>query len=308
MTDVELARLRRQATYASVTVAALLIVAKLGAYLITDSVSLLSSLIDSIADLIASSVTLAGVRHALKPADLAHRFGHGKAEGLASLAQAAFVTGSAVFLLVEAAGRLISPVAVQESGVGIAVMLFSIALTLVLLAFQRRVVRTTASIAITADRLHYNADLYLNIAVIAALVLTRVFNTSIFDPLFAVGIAGLLLHGAWEITQSALDVLMDRELPQAERDLIKSLVTGHAATRAIHDLRTRNSGTAAFIEFHLELDADLTLAKAHDVTDEIEHQLGEAFPRAEITIHQEPAGLNDLRLDHRVGEASSPVC
>ena len=294
------ARLRRRATYASVAMAATLIVAKFGAYLLTESVSILSSLIDSSTDLMASVVTLLGVRHALRPADRSHRFGHGKAEALAALAQAAFIGGSAAFLSVEAVRRLISPAPVAETGVGVAVMLLSMALTAALVTFQRTVVRRTGSLAIGADRLHYSGDLLMNAAVITALLLTRWTGIGAVDPLFGIGIAAYLLHGARGIAREALNVLMDRELPEEDRARIAALVSAHKEARGLHDLRTRSSGVGVFIELHLELDPQLNLAQAHDITDAIERELRAAFGNAEVMIHQEPAGLNDERLDNRI--------
>jgi ferrous-iron efflux pump FieF len=293
-------RLRRLATYASVSVAGTLIAAKLGAYLVTGAVSLLSSLIDSSVDLIASLVTLHGVRVALRPADRSHRFGHGKAEPLAALAQAAFIVGSAVFLTVEAVGRLIDPQPVRETAVGLAVMGLSMALTVGLVAFQAYVVRRTGSLAIDADSVHYRADLLGNMAVIAALVLTEATGQLRIDPLFAVAIAAFLVTGAVRIAREALDVLMDRELPAGDRDRIRAVVMAHPQSRGLHDLRTRSAGDRVFIELHLELDPSLTLADAHDVTDAVEGALREAFPTAEVILHQEPEGLDDERLDHRL--------
>lgn len=293
-------RLRRLATYASVAMASTLIVAKLAAYLLTESVSILSSLIDSSTDLMASVVTLFGVRHALRPADRWHRFGHGKAEGLAALAQAAFIGGSAVFLTIEAVRRLIFPSPVGETGVGVAVMLLSIVLTAGLVTFQRYVVRHTGSIAIGADRLHYSGDLLMNAAVITALLLTRWTGVGAVDPLFGIGIAAFLLYGAWGVAQDALAVLMDRELPQEERERIAKRVLSHPQARGLHDLRTRSSGTGVFIELHLELDPHLNLVQAHDITDTVECDLRAAFANAEVLIHQEPAGLKDERLDYRI--------
>jgi ferrous-iron efflux pump FieF len=294
------ARLRRWATYASVATASTLIVAKLGAYLLTESVSILSSLIDSTTDLMASVVTLLGVRQALRPADRSHRFGHGKAEGLAALAQAAFIGGSAVFLTIEAVRRLIVPSPVSETVLGVGVMLLSIVLTAGLITFQRYVVRHTGSIAIGADRLHYSGDLLMNAAVITALLLTRWTGIGAVDPLFGIAIAAFLVRGAWGIARDALAVLMDRELPQEERDRIAALVLSHAQARGLHDLRTRSSGTGVFIELHLELDPHLSLEQAHDIADAIEGQLRAAIANSEVLIHQEPAGLKDERLDHRI--------
>ena len=302
MTETHTHRLRRYATYASVSVSMTLIAAKLVAYLVTDSVSLLSSLIDSSTDLMASVVTLLGVRTALRPPDKAHRFGHGKAEALAALAQAAFIGGSALFLTIEAVRRLLHPQPVGEGLVGVAVMVLSIVLTAGLITFQRHVIKATGSVAIGADRLHYSGDLLMNSAVIVAILLTTWTGIGAFDPLFGLGIAAFLLYGARGVGLEALNVLMDRELPEEERARIAALVAAHPEVRGMHDLRTRSTGVNAFIELHLELDPQLTLAAAHDITDGVERELRDAFPNAGVTIHQEPAGLDDERLDRRIAE------
>lgn len=175
-------QLMRWATYASVAVACILIVIKVVAYLLTGSVAILSSLIDSILDMIASIINLFAVRHALIPADHDHRYGHGKAEAIAGLAQAAFITGSSVFLIYEAVNRIYHQQPVENGMVGIGVMLITIALTLILVKFQRYVVNKTGSIAITADSLHYVSDLLLNVSVIVALILSVYFDWQIADP------------------------------------------------------------------------------------------------------------------------------
>ena len=161
----------RRATNFAVAAAALMIAAKLGAWLATDSVSLLSSLADSVMDVLASLINLFAVRHALQPADREHRFGHGKAEPLAGLGQAVFITASAIFLIVEAVGRIIEPEPIERAPVGIGVMVFAILVTTALVAYQRRVVRLTGSTAIKADSLHYASDILTNVGVIAALAL-----------------------------------------------------------------------------------------------------------------------------------------
>lgn len=291
---------RRRATYASVTVALTLIAAKLASYLATDAVAILSSLIDSSVDALASVVTLLSVARALRPPDSRFRFGHGKAEPLAALAQAAFITGSAVFLGYEAIGRFVDPRPVQETTLGIAVMVFAIVMTFGLVLFQRWVIARTGSMAIDADSLHYSGDLFMNAAVIVALLLSSATGSPYWDPLFAVGIAAFLVWGAARIAKASLGVLMDRELDDEERGRITDLVLAHPEARGMHDLRTRSMGIGQHIEFHLELDSHLTLAQAHDITDAIEDGLKAAFPGAEVTIHQEPAGLDDKRLDHRI--------
>ncbi|HEV7996683.1 MAG TPA: cation diffusion facilitator family transporter [Stellaceae bacterium] len=296
-------RLRRSATYASVAVAVLLIAAKFVAWLDTGSVALLSSLIDSLLDLVAAIINLVAVRHAMTPADREHRFGHGKAEPLAVLGQSAFIIGSALLLLAEAVRRLLHPAAVENSPTGIAVMVLSIAVTLALVLYQRHVVRRTGSIAITADELHYRGDLILNGSVIAALVLGGIFGLDILDPLFGAAIGVWIIYSAARLARLSLVQLMDRELPDDEREKIREIALSHPEVAAAHDLRTRVAGPTAFIQIHIEMDGGMSLTRAHEVSDEVEMRLRAAYPHAEIIIHQDPEGIEEPRSNfpRRVG-------
>jgi len=291
------ARLMRRATYASVLVAMLLIAVKLAAWLATGSVALLASLVDSLLDAVASLANLLAVRHALTPADAEHRFGHGKAEALAGLGQAALIAGSALFLILEAVDRLSHPQPLEHGVAGIAVMLFSIAATAGLVLYQRQVVRRTGSLAVTADRLHYVGDLLTNAAVIAALLIGAQGDYGWFDPVCALAIAGVIVKSAFDIVRGALDHLMDRELADSDRERIRAVVLAHPDAREMHDLRTRQSGNQAFIQFHLELDPRISLREAHRISDEIEAQILALFPGAEVIIHQDPAGIDEPRAD-----------
>lgn len=284
----EAARLLRLATTASVATALLLIVVKLVAFVLTDSVSILSTLIDSLLDAAASLVNLVAVRHALVPADREHRFGHGKAEPLAAMVQAAFITGSAIFLVIEAVPRLFTPHPVSHSGIGIGVMAFSIVATLALVTLQRRVIRRTGSLAISADQLHYLGDVLVNGAVIVALILATQLGWTFADPLFGIGIAAYILYNAWQIAAGALDMLMDRELPEDERERIRGVIRQRAGVLGLHDLRTRASGPQIFIQCHIELAGDQTLLQSHAIADAVEQDLRDAFPGAEVIIHQDP--------------------
>jgi len=287
----ESARLLRLATYASTSVALVLIAAKLFAWSASGSVSLLATLIDSMLDALASIINLIAVRHALTPADKEHRFGHGKAEALAGLSQSLFIAGSAGFLLLEAAQRVINPVKVESIQLGIVVMVISIVATLLLLSFQQHVIRKTNSTAIRADALHYRTDLMVNGSVIVALLLVSIGGWPGFDGLFA-GVIGIyILYSAREIIITSYDHLMDRELPDADRDKIKALVLAHPSTRGLHDLRSRHSGTMTFIQLHLELDDDLSLLAAHKISDEVEALILTAFPGSEIIIHIDPQSV-----------------
>ncbi len=289
----EAGRLMRLATYASVAVASSLILVKLGAWLYTDSISLLSTLIDSLLDVMASLINLFAVRHALVPADREHRFGHGKAEPLAALGQSAFIAGSALFLVFEAGHRLFDPRPVLHSEIGIAVMVVAIVMTFALTRVQAHVVRQTGSVAIKADSLHYVGDMLVNGAVIVALLLASKFGWAVADPLFGLAIAAYIMFNAWRIARGSLDILMDRELPEAERARIREIALANPKVRDLHDLRTRSSGRHSFIQVHIEMDGNLTLFKAHGVADEVEAALRAAFPGAEVIIHQDPQGLDE---------------
>lgn len=288
-------RLKWLAAGASVTVAGVLIAAKTGAWVVTGSVSLLSTLIDSLLDLAASVVNFIAVRQAMQPPDREHRFGHGKAEPLAGLAQAAFVAGSAAFLLFEAVQRLANPVAIKNTNFGIAVMVISIALTFGLVVFQRFVVKRTGSVAISADSLHYSADLLVNASVIVALVLSATLGWSAVDPIFAIVIALFIVHGAWGIFKSSFKLLMDTELPEADRARIRAIAVGHPGVISVHDIRTRSSGTQTFIQFHLEMDGNLTLIDAHIISETVMVEVERAFPDAEVLIHEDPYGVEERR-------------
>ena len=290
-------RLNLLAAVASVGVATILIGAKLAIWIVTGSVAVLGTLIDSGLDAIASIVTFVSVRQAAQPPDRAHRYGHGKAEAIGALIQAGFVLSSAFFLASEALPRLVAPVPVAQGGTAIAVLLFAILLTSVLIGFQRFIVRRTGSIAISADSLHYRSDLLMNLAVILAMFLVDATGWPVIDPLLGLGIVGLLLYSAAAVARRALDMLMDRELPGEARARIRKLALGHPKAHDVHDLRTRRAGSDVFIELHLELDGDLQLEQAHDITHEVEARIRAAFPEADILVHQEPAGLGDPRLD-----------
>lgn len=287
--------LLRLATYASVATALALILAKAVAYFMTDSVSLLSTLLDSLLDAAASILNLFAVRHALTPADREHRFGHGKAEPLAGLGQAAFITGSAIFLLFEAGQRLISPRPLENTEIGIAVMLFSIAATVALVTFQRHVIRRTGSVAIKADSLHYVGDLLVNGSVVVALLLEAQLGWPGADALFGIGIALYIVYTAWQIARISLDMLMDRELPDEDRKRIREIALEQPLVLSLHDLRTRSAGPNVFIQLHLEMDGALSLFEAHAAADAVEVELMRAFPGAEVIIHQDPAGVDERR-------------
>lgn len=289
--DAHNGRLMRRATYAAVAVAVLLVSVKAVAFWMTGSIAMLGTLFDSLLDGAASLLNLFAVRHSLTPADREHRFGHGKAEALAGLGQSFFIFASAGYITVAAVMRLLEPVPIEKSEIGIAVTIFAIVVTLGLVAYQRHVVRQTNSLAIEADSIHYRGDLLMNLSVIAALVLSGVFGLHRADPLFGIVIAGLIAWSAAKIVIAALNQLMDRELSEAERDRIREIAMAHPEVVNLHDLRTRASGTQSFVQFHLEMDGAMTLMEAHRVSDAVEREIMESFPGSEVIVHQDPAGL-----------------
>jgi ferrous-iron efflux pump FieF len=293
--DTERAGLTRSAAYASILTALLLVGLKSWASWRTGSTAMLGSLADTALDLLASVVTLAGVWVAARPADETHRFGHGKAEALAAIVQVMLIAVSATGIAIRALAQLAGESETAAAQEGIAVSLIAIAATLALLAWQRHVIRRTQSVAIRTDHVHYQSDLLLNAAVIAALVLDQYMGLAKADPLFGLAIAAWLLWGAWRAGADAVDMVMDREWPDEKRARFLDVLARHPELRGVHDLRTRSSGAHEFVQFHASVDPAMTVAEAHRVMDEIEARLEAAFPGVEVLIHPDPAGLRRER-------------
>jgi ferrous-iron efflux pump FieF len=284
------AQLLKTATWASVLVALGLIMLKTWAWENTQSVSLLASLIDSIMDSAAAVINFFAVRYAMAPADKEHRFGHGKAEALAGLGQALLIALSVVWLLWQVVGRLAQPQTVQDTSIGIGVMLASMAITAMLVLFQRWVVRRTQSTAIAADSLHYTSDLLMNFSVIIALTLTQAGYYGA-DPYLALIIGAYVLYSAWGIARNAFHLLLDHELSDEQRQTITDLALAQPQVLGMHDLRSRQSGHMQFIQLHLELADDMRLIQAHGVADAVETSIIAAFPHADVIIHLDPVSI-----------------
>ena len=287
-TPLDRAGLLKLASVASVVTAVFLIIAKLAAWSVTGSVSLLASLVDSVMDSIASLINLFAIRYSLQPADEQHRFGHGKAEPLAGLAQAAFIAGSAVFLVFHAIDRLRFTQSLDQIGIGLWVMVLAIVMTVGLLAIQRYVIRKTDSTAIRADSLHYMTDLLTNMCVLLALYLSTLGWTWA-DPVFAIAVAIYIFYSAWQIGHEAFQQLMDRELPDDILQQIQATAMSHPEVKGTHETRTRQSGHTRFVQLHLELDPELPLKTAHAIADQVEAEILSFLPGAEVLIHQDPS-------------------
>ncbi len=289
----ELARLTRSAALASIATALFLVGLKLWATWQTGSSAMLGSLADTALDLVASIATLIGVWVAAHPADENHRFGHGKAEALAAMVQIILIVLSAAAIGWRSFGHLIEGSEVRAAEEGIIVSGIAIAATLGLLAWQRHVIRRTRSIAIQTDHLHYQSDLLLNMAVIAALVLDSMLGLTGADPLFGMAIAAWLMWGAWRAAGEAVDHLMDREWPEEKRNRFVELAARHPELSNLHDLRTRTSGTRDFVQFHVDLPGMMTVDAAHEIIERVEADLMQHFPNMELLIHIDPAGHID---------------
>ncbi|SJN57408.1 Ferrous-iron efflux pump FieF [Vibrio ruber DSM 16370] len=280
-------RLVKSAAWSATVVAITLLLIKMFAWWQTGSVSLLASVIDSLLDIAASVVNLWVVRYALQPADREHTFGHGKAESLAALAQAMFISGSACFLLLNGVDRFFRPQPLQTPELGIYVSALAIVVTFLLVRYQKYVVRKTGSQAIAADSLHYQSDLWMNIAIMIALALSWQGVTQA-DAIFAVGIGVYILYSAYQIIHEAIQTLLDRKLPDEEISHIRQLSLSVDGVLGIHGLRTRMSGPVRFIQLHLELDDHLPLIQAHEISDQVEALLLEQFPGSDVLVHQDP--------------------
>lgn len=290
---IERGELTKRAAMASVSMALFLVALKAWASWDTGSVAMLGSLADTILDLIASLITFLGVRWAAMPADEEHRFGHGKAEALAALAQVTLITISALGIAWRAIDRLGSGERTRGLELGIGVSVVAMLATFALLAYQRYVIRRTDSVAIRTDHVHYQTDILLNLSVIAALALDQILGWRLADPLFGLGIAAWLLYAAWSAASQSVDQLMDREWPIVEREAFLAAASEYPELAGLHDLRTRTSGAHRFVQFHVWVPADWTVAHAHEKMDRAEDLLRERFPGTEIIIHLDPEGHTD---------------
>lgn len=287
------------AGYAALGVVVVLILAKAGAYYASNSASILSSLVDSLMDSFVSMTAVLSIIYAARPADEDHRWGHGKMEAVSALFQAAVILGGGAFLVFESVNRLAHPVEVSNHMLGMGVMVFSVVMSAGLVAFQRRSLRLRNSLAVEADSAHYGSDIAVNIGVLLVLVLGLNGAPLWIDPLFTLGVAMFMAYLAKGISGKAINMLMDRELPEEERTQIIAIIEAHQGTLGWHDLRTHRNGETRVISFDMEADGDLSLRAAHNIAKDIEEGILEIFPNSEILIHIDPDDdTDDAR--HRV--------
>ncbi len=288
------------AGYTAIIIVTILIIAKSYAYYQSGSVSVLSSLIDSVMDSLVSMMALASIHYAAQPADADHRWGHGKMEAVSALFQSAIIAGGGVFLVFEAINRFLSPVEVTHHMIGVQVMVLSIVLSIILVTIQRYAVRKTGSLAVEADSVHYGSDVVINIGIIGILA-AGVYGAPLWiDPLFAIFVAFFMAYIARGIASKSLDMLLDRELPDDDRSKIIAIIEDNDRVLGWHDLRTRRNGTSYVISFDIEVEPKMTLFDAHEISHDLENAIIATYPNAEILIHIDPHGHIEECSRHRV--------
>jgi len=302
----ESSRITRRITAFSISVGVVLILAKLIVFRESGSVGILSSLVHSSLDLIAGLSSYFAVRYAARAPDKTYRFGRGKAEGYSALLQVCIIVLAAVHLLETAAERVGNPEPITHSGYAIAVMIFAIVLTTWLLIAQSWAIKSTGSLAVRGDRAHYIADMTANIAVITGIVMTTYTPFVRADALVGVGLALWLFYTAFNVGRLAWDQLMDKELPDRERELVLELVLQDKRINRIHNLRTRASGPHVHIQMQVDLDDNLSLNEAHDIIVAAEQRMMEAYPAADILIHPHPTGCGHLHGNEIFHQSSHP--
>lgn len=300
MNNCDEASLKKIAATASISTALVLTLIKTYAAFLTGSLSVLSSLLDSLSDIFASAVTYLAVRYSDKPMTKEHRYGYGKAEAISAMLQAAFILGSAGFILYSGIYRFFNPLPVEDTAFGIAIMILCWVITLIFILFQGYVIKRVRSQAIAADSGHYTVDLLSNGSVIISLFMVKYFNWGWFDAVTAIFIAIYLVYNAGKIAYDAFEEITDKEIDEDTRKKIISKITKVDGVLGCHDFRSRISGSLFFIEVHLEFDGNKTLSEVHKISDIAENEITDVLPQAQVIIHQDPYGVQEKRLDHDI--------
>ena len=284
------------AGWAAIVIVGIMLFAKAAAYFLSGSVSVLSTLTDSLADIMMSATALLSVKMSLKPADECHRYGHGKIEGLFALIQSVFIIGAGTVVFYNAILNIITPKPITDQGFAAGVIVLTLILTFVLTRIQKHAIESTDSLAIEADHAHYHSDIFINLGVLAVLIGTAMGLPQIIDPVFALIIAGYVWHIGYGVGKNAVDMLLDREMDNDTRQEIIDIILSHSSVKDYHDLRVIRSGMKILITFDIEVDPNILLWSAHEIALEVEREIYKTFPQSEIMIHVDPAGSpTDLR-------------
>lgn len=282
------------AGYAAIGIGIILISIKAYAYHMSGSVSILSSLTDSVLDSVVSLMVLGSIYYARRPADTDHRWGHGKMEAISALFQSAIIAGGAAFLIFAALLHINQPTKIQNHEMAIMVMAVSIMLSILIVIIQRMSLKKDDSLAIEADSAHYGSDVLINMG--AMLVLYLNMNGQApqwLDPLFAIIVAIFMAYLVRGISSKSLSVLLDRELPEREREKLINIIEAHEKVIGWHDLRTHSHGTHFVISFDIEVCAQLSLLDAHQIAKDLEDVILKSYPESDILIHVDPEGFTE---------------
>jgi ferrous-iron efflux pump FieF len=285
----------RSASIASLLVASTLIVLKYYGWVTTTSVSLLASLADSLIDFLASVFVFVAISYSMLPADAKHRFGYGKSEGLAAFVQSLLIGISGIYVCFEAIKRLLNPSQINQPSTAIWIILVSIVLTLALVMYQKYVVKKSKSIAIESDRYHYLTDTYINLSVLFSIAITGWTRFVFIDALVGLLISGVILYTSVTLLKKSFKILLDQEIQSDDRDRIREIALDHPKVLGFHDLRTRDTGRNYIIQFHLELDPNMSLLESHEITDEVTDNVLKLYPDSELIIHTDPLGIDEER-------------
>jgi ferrous-iron efflux pump FieF len=284
-------RLIKMCLISSITVAVIVFLLKAYALIFTGSVSILASLIDSGLDLSVSVMNYLAIKYSLEPPDDRHRFGHDKIQDIAIFVQSIFFFISGIFTIFSAGKNMIYNHEITNTRTGVLVMFISIALTLSLLVFQSYVVRKTNSNIIKADKLHYFTDLCTNIAVIFGVYFGK--DYLMIDIGFGSLISLYIIYGAYKLVKLSIKNLIDEEFGNEEKEILLKIIRNYTEVRGVHDLKTRKAGDKSFIQFHIELDGNISLYKSHEIAEKIMYEISNIFINTEIIIHQDPEGIEE---------------
>ena len=229
------------------------------------------------------------------PADAKHRFGYDKSEGLAAFVQSLFIGISGIYVCFEATKRLLNPSQISQPSIAIWIILVSIVLTLALVMYQKYVVKKSKSIAIESDQYHYLTDTYINLSVLFSIAITGWTRFVFIDALVGLLISGVVLYTSVTLLKKSFKILLDQEIQSEDRDRIREIALDHPKVLGFHDLRTRDTGRKYIIQFHLELDPNMSLLESHEITDEVTDNVLKLYPDSELIIHTDPLGIDEER-------------
>ena len=291
MNDRSNATLIKTSLISSISVSIVILLLKTYALTITGSVSILASLIDSGLDFSVSIMNYIAVKYALEPADHNHRFGHDKIQDMAIFLQSIFFFGSGIFAIIAAIKHYMLKNEIESAPIAIIIMVISIIITLILLIFQTYVIKKTNSNLIKADKLHYLTDLCTNFVVIIGVYFGK--DYPVIDVILGGLIACYIIYGSYHLLKSSIKNLMDEEFDDEEKSRIVKIISNFKEVKGLHDLKTRKAGDRSFIQFHLELDGNMTLKESHEIAEKIMSAITKIFTNSEIIIHQDPEGVEE---------------